>query len=364
MIEFLPLKYYQGFYYYIIMFVVLISILNLYSNNFLDIKNLRKLHTLGFVLSIFIIIIMGLRPVTGFYFGDTETYSLIFNQFVEKPSMDIGDSDIVFYSLMKNCSRIININFFFLICSFLYVIPLYFASIKLFKNYWYYSFLMLVISLSFWSYGVNGVRNGIATSIFIYAISRPKIKIQLLFLLISFGFHKSMILPIIGYLFTLKFNSSRMYLIFWFFCIPFSLLIGSNFQGLISGFFEDDKLNSYFYSTTQLKQFTRTCFRWDFLIYSMLGVFSGWYFIVKKQFKDMLYNKIYCIYLFSNAIWIIVIRTSFSNRFAYLSWFIMGLLIVYPFLKKEIFPNQRKILANIIFAYFAITFVLDNILAR
>lgn len=363
MIDFFPLKYYQGFYYYIIFFVVLITIINLYNNNFFDKINLKSLNFIGFFLVFFLIIIIGFRPVSGYYFGDTETYAAFFVNFKNNPFFSI-EGDPLFYQLMKYSSILLDINFFFFICSILYVLPLYFATNKLFKEYSFYAFLMLIISLSFWSYGVNGVRNGIATSIFLFGITRSKVKFQILFFLIALGFHKSMILPVLGYLLTFKYNSPRVYFIFWIFCIPFSLLIGNEFQNIISSFFEDEKLNNYFYSTTQLSQFSNTGFRWDFLIYSSSGIFSGWYFIVKRGFIDAFFNKIVSIYLFSNGVWIIVIKSSFSNRFAYLSWFLLGLIIVYPFLKKEFFRNQNIILANIIFMYFMITFFLDFLLLK
>jgi hypothetical protein len=363
MIDFIPLENYQGFYYNVIFIVVLLSILNLNFNNFFDLRNLKKNNFLGLLLVAFLCLIIGFRPISGRYFGDTSTYALDYKIFKNDYYYNIS-GDPLFYYLMKFSSKIIDVHSFFFICSLLYILPLYFASKKLFKEYWYYSFLMLVLSLSFWSYGVNGVRNGIATSIFLYAISRTNLKIQLLLLLIALGFHKSLILPTIGFLLTLKFNAPRVFTIFWFACIPFSLLIGESFQNLFSSFFQDEKLDKYFYSTSQLSQFSKVGFRWDFVLYSFIGVFSGWYFIVVKKFKDLMYFKIYNTYLFANGIWIIVIRTSFSNRFAYLSWFLLGVLIVYPFLTKEIFRNQKRILGNIMFIYFLITYFLDFILLK
>ena len=44
-------------------------------------------------------------------------------------------------------------------------------------------------------------------------------------------------------------------------------------------------------------------------------------------------HNIPIIYLTANAFWILVIRSSFSNRFAYLSWFLMAIIIFYPFFK-------------------------------
>ena len=76
----------------------------------------------------------------------------------------------------------------------------------------------------------------------------------------------------------------------------------------------------------------------------------------------ILNEKIYSIYLFANALWILVIQANFSNRFAYLSWFMLGLVIVYPFLKQLFFKNQSAILGNILLLYFVFTYLFDFVL--
>ena len=111
-------------------------------------------------------------------------------------------------------------------------------------------------------------------------------------------------------------------------------------------------------------QFSRIGFRWDFLLYSATAVYAGWYFIFHKKFEDKFYRQLFNTYLIANGFWILVIRASFSNRFAYLSWFIMGVIIVYPFLKMQFFNKQNKVLGNVIFLYFAFTYILTVILAK
>ena len=362
MIEFIPLEFYTKFYYFIILFVVFITFINSKVAFLHDRNNLKNLSLIGFLLLFFILIYMGLRPISGKYFGDSLTYSFIFNDYRNDNFQGRDNVEFGFKILLQFCSKIMGVNAFFFICATLYVMPLYYASKKLFNQYWFLAFIMLVASMSFWSYGTNGLRNGLASSFFIFGLSRASLRSQLFWFIISLGFHKSMILPLVGFILTLKFNTPRGFLIFWFSCIPFSLLIGSSFQNLISGFFEDDRLNSYFYDNAQLAEFRRTGFRWDFLAYSFTGVFAGWYFIVKRKFQDKFYTKMYSIYLFANACWILVIQSTFSNRFAYLSWFMLGLVIVYPFLKQQFFKNQYAVLGTILGLYFIFTFILEVII--
>ena len=104
-------------------------------------------------------------------------------------------------------------------------------------------------------------------------------------------------------------------------------------------------------------------FRWDFLLYSATGVYAGWYYIIKHKFNDAFYTRMFNIYLFANAFWILIIRAAYSNRFAYLSWFLLGLIIVYPLIKQQFLKNQSQKLAIILAIYFAFTFFMNLILA-
>ncbi|HMQ45454.1 MAG TPA: EpsG family protein, partial [Mariniflexile sp.] len=66
-------------------------------------------------------------------------------------------------------------------------------------------------------------------------------------------------------------------------------------------------------------------------------------------------------YLICNGFWILVIKANYSNRFAYLSWFMMALVIVYPFLKQTFFKYQYIILGNVILLYFGFTYFMSYI---
>ena len=45
--------------------------------------------------------------------------------------------------------------------------------------------------------------------------------------------------------------------------------------------------------------------------------------------------------MYANAFWIMVIRAEFSNRFAYLSWFLYPIVLAYPLLKLKIWPKTQ-----------------------
>ena len=79
---------------------------------------------------------------------------------------------------------------------------------------------------------------------------------------------------------------------------------------------------------------------------------------VKTIQEDKTYNLIFNTYVIANSFWVLVIRAEFTNRFAYLSWFLLGLVIVYPYLKAKFFHNQGVVLGKVIAVYFAFTYVM------
>ena len=105
-------------------------------------------------------------------------------------------------------------------------------------------------------------------------------------------------------------------------------------------------------------------FRWDFLLYSATGVYAGWYYIIKKNFDDTFYIRLFNIYLIANAFWVLVIRANFSNRFAYLSWFMLGVIIIYPLLKQNFLSNQHRVIGGVLIIYFAFTYLMNVILVK
>ncbi|CAM3644834.1 EpsG family protein [Flavobacterium gelidilacus] len=353
--DFIPLEYYTFIYYLIILIVVLNTFFQLQTAKFKSNKN-------GLLLVWFVIIYMGFRPISIAYFADMDTYAKYFENYQNGESI-LTDKDILFHYFMQWCSSFMSVNFFFLTCAFLYIFPLYLVCKKWFVKYWFYAFLLLIASFSFWGAGTNGIRNGIAGSIFLLAISREKRLWQIILLLISVSFHKTMLLPILGLIITQFYNKPKYLMWFWLFSIPLSLLGGGYWETLFASLgFEDDRF-SYLTDDASIKNFSSIGFRWDFLLYSATAVYTGWYFIIKKKFVDNMYFIIFNIYVFANAFWILVIRANFSNRFAYLSWFMMALVIAYPFLKSNILRNQHKSFAKVLLLYFLFTFFMNVILS-
>lgn len=360
MIDFIPIESYTPIYYHIMLLVVILTFLHTQTSSG-GIQSLSSLKNPGFAVFWFVLLYMGLRPIHGI-FVDMTVYARIFDRYQSGFYQVDKEYDLLFHYFTYYSAKYVTVEIYFLLCAALYVVPLYLVSKKWFREHWFYSFLFLVVSFSFWAYGTNGIRNGIAGSLFLLAISKEKRLFQVLWLFLAINFHQSMMLPALGFVVAQFLKNPRYIIGLWLLCIPFSLVAPGFWESFFGNLGFDDERLGYLTDDTYADAFSSSGFRWDFLLYSSVAVFAGWYYIVKKGFNDKIYYWLYITYTFANAFWILVIRASFSNRFAYLSWFMMALVIVYPLLKEDIISNQRKKIGWILVSYFAFTYLMGIIL--
>lgn len=362
MFTLIPVQYYNLVWHNLLLLITFVFLLQANNYSLTDSFNIKVKNMFGLGLLLFTLIFFGLRPISGKYFADMRTYANVFERYqLGEPFR--ADKDYTFEYFMKFSSEVMTVGTFFLLCFTLYVFPMYRISKKFFNEYWPYAFFMLVGSYSFWSYGVNGIRNGIATSLFLWGFSMAKKHYAIPMIILSFFVHKSMMIPVAAYFAVMFYKNPKTYLYFWLSTIPLSLFLGGFWESffLSLGFGEDDRFQSYLSLEEEAQQITAS-FRWDFLLYSATGVYAGWFFIFKKKFVDPIYTQLFNIYLFANGFWVLVIRANFSNRFAYLSWFMLALVIIYPLLKVQFYKNQHVIVVRILAIYFLFTYFMNFIL--
>ncbi len=165
-------------------------------------------------------------------------------------------------------------------------------------------------------------------------------------------------LPMAAILFTVFFyRDVKVFVYLWFASIFASLIAGGWFTQFFAGLGFDDRMSQYADIGTDI--FSHSGFRWDFLLYSSMPVWMAWYVCVKRRISDNWYNAICSTYLLCNAFWVLVIRASYSNRFAYLSWFIYPIVIVYPLVILPVWHNQDNRAGTILIAYIAFTFFMN-----
>ena len=359
MFDWIPIQSYTPIYYHVLLLVNVFVFIHALRYKINERNNLRVMQITGIFVFSFVLLYMGLRPVHG-AFVDMKTYDRIFQRYANGEPIT-RTRDLMFHSFTWSLAQVVSNKAYFFICAAMYVIPSYIISRKWFKKYWFYAFLMLVGSFTFWAYGTNGIRNGIASALFLMALASDKRWIQILWLFLAVNFHASMLLPSAGLVLTWFYNQPKWYYYIWLLSIPLSLALPGFWENLFAGVVEDERAE-YLVKQADESKFASTGFRWDFLLYSATGVFAGSYYLFKKKIEDQTYIRLFNVYLFANAFWILVIRANFSNRFAQLSWFLLALIICYPWLKFYFEKNQHRKLGVIMMIYFGFTYFMNVIL--
>ncbi len=322
------------------------------------------------VVTVIIILFMGLRPNES-YFGDTYVYAHSFNLMQNgyaTPSASTGGEWLWARIMFAFVTGSGDVHMFFLFTDFLYYGLMLLCCWRLFPNNTWLAMLFFIGSFSTYSYGVNGIRNGTACSVVLVAIAlaaggtKPERYAGLLLSLVAIAIHRSTALPIAALwaaVFIIRHPKQAIY--FWIASIFLSLLVGNRVGDFFVSLGFDDRMTAYFQGQNDAKdmaQFSHTGFRWDFLLYSAMPVLFTWYLTVKRNFNDRAFNIIAITYILANAFWILVIRAAFSNRFAYLSWFMYPLVIAYPLLRFNIWPDQDRKTALILLLFYGFTYLM------
>ena len=333
------------------------------SNKTAAICYTKKSNDIGiFVLCLFLALFIGLRPEHA-VFGDTWVYKIEYNT----PDSDTFDSDWLYAVLEKLSYRVFSWEVFCVFIALVYVFFMFFACKRLNTSS---TTLLMIFCLGgnfFWGVAVNGLRKGMACSVLVLAITylignKPKWPVFILLSIIATGLHKSVLLPFACALFVFFYRKPKVMFYFWFFSIIISLVAGSTMETLLSGLLADDRMDSYLSMETKSEyadMFSSTGFRWDFLLYSFMPIFLGWYVIFKRKIIDWNYYILLGTYIYANSFWVMVIRATNSNRFAYLSWFIYPIVLAYPLLKHPVFKENHNFKTSLVLvAHFSFTFVM------
>ena len=363
MFDWVPLKSYEHYFDLLVLFMVLFAVFQCFTNQVLKRETVYTNTIWGTFITIVITLYMGLRPELRGYFGDSMMYARGFYSIdPERAEFHLFRREWAYYNLSILHAKIGDIHSLFLSCAIIYIGSLWWAMKRLFGIYYWIPLLVVFSMFTFWSYGVNGIRNGMGASVFILALTYAnKIPMMILFAILAIGFHTSVYLMIGAAILAWFFKKNKIYLGIWLATIPISLRYGWTLQNLLAttGFMQsDERLAGYLTRENEVGEFitTSSSFRWDFLLYSAMAVAVAYYFIYIRKFKEQYYIWLFNIYLICNAFWIIVIRATYSNRIAQISWFIMPILLIYPFLKKRFWREHEKYLGVALLVFYAFTF--------
>lgn len=298
------------------------------------------------VLFVLMVVVLGAYPI---HAVQTDRYRYMREAIKVASGLNIHSHRDIGYSVIVHFLTCFPIEWYLYLHSILYVLGIFIFSRSLSKYNYGVIFLMMLLNFQFVSYGINTMRAGVAGSTLLLAMaSRNRKILECLFLLFAIFIHKSFLLPVVCYIFARKYDRTDIYFMIWFFAIFLSAFAGSFFQQLMGSFMGLDERVSYFTKEASNTRYN-VGFRWDFLLFSCMPMVYGSYMIFKLKFNDYFYKVLFNTYMLANTFWILVIRADYSDRFAYLSWFIYCPLLIYPIVKEpDLVSRPHKWIAYMI----------------
>ncbi|MBQ0046814.1 MAG: EpsG family protein [Prevotellaceae bacterium] len=347
--SFIPIAIYTKLFMWLVfVFCMIIGGSYLSSNNN---QNLLTVHNPlpTLILAIVVTLYMGLRP-DHYQFGDSYFYRHTYYN-IAVDSTFSTDTEWLFALIQNTCRGFrLNHHIFFFIIEIGYIGFLYAACRKLLWENTWMAMLFCISSFSFFTYGVNGIRNGLAMHLLLFAFAlladckKWIVPVVVVLCFAAFGIHRTSIVPVSAALiayFVIKDPKWAIYI--WISCILLSLVAGGFFQNLLGTYLgaADARAASYT-AQTDMSQFSRSGFRWDFILYSSVPVILTYYVTVKKHIQNRTFNILATTYIMANSVWVLVNSMAFSNRVAYLSWFLYPIVIAYALIRLHIWDDQDK----------------------
>lgn len=307
---------------------------------------------------------IGTRPTWAYC--DTVLYTLMFNlvQSGTWSALPTDASEPLWSFIEYICIDFTDASGWLFVVASFYVLCMSIATYRWLPRHFLIAIIFLFTAFSFWGYATNGIRNGMATSIAMLGLSffcrtRKEMIIGYGLLILATMTHKSIMLTIATATAALFLRNTKVNITFWLFCIVLSLIFPEYFKSLFSSLVDDGRMAGYLNMEVSEDWFSKVGFRWDFILYSALPIYIGWFVISTQKITDKTYSFLLHVYIFSNAFWVLINSTAFSNRFAYLSWFLYPIVLVYPFCKFKFLKNQSVILGILLVGMTAFTYFLQ-----
>ena len=346
--SFIPANLYNSVYLVVVGFIAYLHYLKIKNLSVFSLQK-TKLFSESFILLLTCIVVLfiGTRPLAG-AFTDMFAYT---DYYLSSQMIDTNNEPG--FLLTANLGHLLGLS---VESWFTFIAAIFFgcnllASRSLDKVNGELIYLTILVSFLTFAYSTNTIRSGMAHSILLLAISlyldRKKNKLPIVSIvcfIYAFSVHKSIALGLICFFLAYYIVGLRRCFQFWFLSIFFSLFVGNQVANLFQGLGFDDRLDKYLIAD-DFTGFSHTGFRWDFLFYSAITIILGYYITIKRKIENKKYSILLSTYLLANAFWIMVIRAQFSDRFAYLSWFLYPVVLSYPLLKMDIWGRKQGVCA-------------------
>lgn len=314
------------------------------------------------LLPIFMTIFIGFRP-DSYVFVDMMNYIQNYHTLLENMPFhwDWTAENFLFDNIFALIGSLnLGTTFFFVVIAAIYFGCAYWGIRRLFPNHTAMAYLAFLGAFSTFSYGTNGVKAGAAASLFILALSYYKNwKVCVPLMVITFGFHHSMQMPIAAFVLSVLWKNPKHFFWGWMLCLVCAATHVSFFQELFAGM--TDKQGADYLNPTAGDWGGKSGFRIDFVLYSAMPVLVGYYAIYKHKIQSKIYNMLLKVYLTTNAIWMLCMYASFTNRIAYLSWSLYPIVLLYPLLNENWGKYQYRTASRIFIAHLAFTLFMEMV---
>lgn len=351
--------------YYDSIYIVIVSLFTVVALNGFNV-NLRKKNDWSFAVfaCVVFVLFLGTRPIDAL-FADMPLYYGIYNSWKGVFYFDFDAQNLLFDNLECYLASIrFDPTLHYVLFAAIYFGCILVASRKMFPRHIALAFLCYCAAFSTFSYCVNGYKAGSAAAFFLVALAyRDNLKISILFVLLSWGFHHSMQLPVVAFLITQLYSKPKYYYYLWYVCAIISILHISWFQYFFAGL-TDEQGAGYLLSSSSNQGFAeayKSGFRFDFWIYSAMPILIGWWVINKYKIVDKFYNRLLCMYITVNSVWLLCIYASYTNRIAYLSWFMYPFVLIYPLFNERIGIKRTKYLRIAVTLHLLFTLIMHFI---
>ena len=314
------------------------------------------------VATITMVTFLGTRPVSG-VFVDMSTYSKNYQSVAA-----YGTSmypDWLFNAMVNLMAPYFPEIVYFIAVAVIYTVPLTMAASRRHAKWGLAVVLAFYGSFSFFAYGTNGLRNGMATSLLVAAFAWcDKPLLMALMMVAATGMHNSVLVPIAAFMATWVWSRPWTYALLWLTALVFVTATGSRTSDIMMAFLpssgDDLRLETYLTGIGN----DRGGYRPDFILYSIVPIVISYLTASRATKAERFYQRLLCTYLAANTFWLLTMYAAFSNRFAYLSWFLMPWLIVYPLVPKSAPQGAPEgasrvgLLGVAILVHFAFTFLM------
>lgn len=353
--------------YYEYIYMLIVTILTLYMwHQYIQYSWNRLLcppdkhHIAALMLTVLLILFIGFRPVSD-VFVDMVSYSRSYQFYKDEPFVfDWAVENKLFDNLFLWMASVgFDQTIWFTIIAAIYFGGIYVACRKMFPRDTLFALLVYLAAFSTFSYATNGIKAGAAASLFLVALAyRDKKWVSYLFIALSWGFHHSMQILVVAYIIVSLLKKTKYYLWIWCGSLLLAAMHVTFFQELFAGFTDEQGASYLIFDDTD-SDYLPTTFRLDFIMYSAMPVLLGGYWIFKRGLKSEKYNFLYNIYLLANSVWLLCMYANFTNRIAYLSWQLLPIVLIYPFLNERISPSQYRMGAVVALAHLAFTLFME-----